>query len=767
MGSINNQQPRRLLAAAIAALFSQAALAAGEQGETELGSVVVTASRIEQTTLEAPAAVTVVTADKLDASGAVRIGDALTAKVPSFYMRNGLGTSTRINTAPIVSFRGLSDGRVKMMVDGMSLSDGNAGGLASLMGIPMGEVEQIEVVPGSASALYGSDAMGGVVNVITKVPTKQETRVKVSRGFGDGERNAVEASYRNKWDNGLAATLGFGYEDMAGFAGSDLVVLPVSTTGTGANAVQGGRPTTAADGTKAYVVGDQGAIPSHANNLHAKVYYSLDAQSRFFAGFNRSESTIGYQRFNNYLSKNGAPLSLPASNVSINGDKLGDKQGNITASSFWNSSNPNYRQETRYFAGFDGKLGNGYDLKANVGYFDRESYYVQSGSGATFDAGPGTRISTPNTTLDASAQLGFAVGSNQYLILGFSTNRAKLHRKVYQLSSWRNPDSTSSALNEQSEGESTTNSLFLQDQVFVGDDLTLYLGGRYDRWSTQGKAQKYVGNPVGTVDTPERSESAFSPKVAAVYRLTPSTSLRSSLGKAFRAPSNYEMYATPSISTSSGVSRLLVADPNLKPETSTSWDLGIETALAGQGSAKATYYRTRLQDMIYRKLSPYSGPLSNVNVFATATNTGEAQVEGVELAAEMPLASWLRASASYTWTDSRITRDESGTGMQDKRLRYVPKNTAYFALDAQWQQWRAYLSAAYTGEQFSKEDNSDVIKNVYGGVSKYWLANLKLSYQFDRNFKASAGINNLFDKTYYEYYQMPGRNAFIELSASF
>lgn len=763
MGSIKNQQPRRLLAAAIAALFSQAALAAGERGETELGSVVVTASRIEQTTLEAPAAVTVVTADKLDASGAMRIGDALTAKVPSFYMRNGLGTSTRINTAPIVSFRGLSDGRVKMMVDGMNLSDGNAGGLSSLMGIPMGEVEQIEVVPGSASALYGSDAMGGVVNVITKMPTRQETRVKVSRGFGDGERNAVEASYRNKWDNGLAATLGFGYEDMAGFAGSDLVVLPVSTTGTGANAVQGGRPTTAPDGKKAYVVGDQGAISSHANNLHAKVYYSLDAQSRFFAGFNRSESSIGFERFNSYLTKNGAPLALPASNVSINGDKL----GSIKESSFWNSSNPNYRQETRYFAGFDGKLGNGYDLKANVGYFDRESFYVGSGSGATFDGGPGTRTSTPNTTLDASAQLGFAAGSNQYLILGFSTNRAKLHRKVYQLSSWRNPDSTNGALNEQSDGESTTNSLFLQDQVFLGDDLTLYLGGRYDRWSTQGKAQKYVGNPVGTVDAPERSESAFSPKVAAVYRLTPGTSLRSSLGKAFRAPSNYEMYATPSISTSSGVSRLLVADPNLKPETSTSWDLGIETALAGQGSAKATYYRTRLQDMIYRKLSPYSGPLSNVNVFATATNAGEAQVEGMELAAEMPLASWLRASASYTWTDSRITRDESGTGLQDKRLRYVPKNTAYFALDAQWQQWRAYLSAAYTGEQFSKEDNSDTVKNVYGGVSKYWLANLKLSYQFDKNFKASAGINNLFDKTYYEYYQMPGRNAFIELSASF
>ncbi|MCE1242090.1 TonB-dependent receptor [Oryzomicrobium sp.] len=761
---------KKIVATAIAACFTQAG-AFGEEREPDndkhLANVVVSAARIEQTTLEAPAAVTVIDADKLDASGAVRIGDALTAKVPSFYMRFGLGTSSRINTAPIVTFRGLSDGRVKMMVDGMSLSDGNAAGLTSLMSIPMGEVEQIEVVPGSASALYGSDAMGGVVNVITKIPTKRETNVKISHGFGDGERNALEASYRNKWDNGIAATLGLGYEDMAGFAGSDLVVLPVSTTGTGANAVQGGRPTTTVDGTKAYVVGDQGAIPSHANSLHAKVFYSLDAQSRFFAGFNRSESNIGYQRFNNYLTKNGAPLSLPASNVSINGDKLGDKLGNITASSFWNSSNPNYRQETRYFAGFDGKLGGGYDLKVNVGYFDRDSYYVGSGSGATFAGGPGTRTSTPNTTLDASAQLGFAVGSSQYLIVGLSTNRANLHRKVYQLSSWRDPGSTTGALNEKSDGESTTNSIFLQDQIFLGSALTLYVGGRYDRWSTSGKMQRYVGTPVGTLDAPERSDSAFSPKVAAVYRLTPNTSLRSSLGRAFRAPSNYEMYATPSVSTSNGVSRLLVADPNLKPETATSWDLGIETALADQGSVKATYYRTRLQDMIYRKLSPYTGPLPNVSVFATATNAGEAKVEGVELAAEIPLTSWLRASASYTWTDSRITRDDSSTGLQDKRLRYVPKNTAFFALDAQWQKWRAYLSTAYTGEQFSKEDNSDTVKNVYSGVSRYWLSNLKVSYQLDRNFKASVGINNLFDRTYYEYYQMPGRNAYVELSASF
>lgn len=748
---------RRALGVLAAALAGSGAQA---QDQEALAPVVVSAARLEQSTLEAPAAVTVIDAEQLEASGAVRIGDALTAKVPSFYMRGGLGTSTRINTSPIVSFRGLSDGRAKMMVDGMDLSDGNAAGLASLMAIPMEEVAQIEVVPGAASTLYGSDAMGGVVNIITKVPTRREAKVKISRSFDDGEREAVAASYRDRWENGIAIALGAAYEEMSGFAGSDLVVANVGSSGTGANAVQGGRATTTAEGKKAYVIGDRGAVPSRANSQYAKVYYNLDAQSRFYAGINRSESTIGYEHFNNYLRQNGATLSLPASNVAINGDKL----GSINESSFWNSSNPNYREEVRYFAGFDGKLDNGSDLKVNLGYFDRDAYYVGSGSGATYDSGPGTRTSTPNTTLDASAQLGFALGQQQYLIVGLSANRSRLHRKVHQLSDWREPSSTTGALNEQSEGESSTRSLFVQDQLFLGQDLTLYLGGRYDRWSTEGVARKYTGTPVGTVDSPERSESAFSPKVAAVYRLTGNTSLRSSLGRSFRAPSNYEMYATPSKSGN----RLLIADPGLKPETATSWDLGIETALPGQGSLKATYYRTELQDMIYRKLSPYTGtPITGVDTYATMTNAGEARVKGLELAAELPVTSWLRASASYTWTDSRITRDESGTGLEGKRLRYVPKNTAFFALDAQWQQWRAYLSTSYTGLQYSKEDNTDTVKNVFGGVSKYWLTNLKVSYRLDQTFTASAGINNLFDKTYYEYYQMPGRNAFVELTASF
>ena len=738
------------------------AVAADNKDEATMRDVVVSAARIEQNTLEAPANVSVVNRDKIETSGAIRVGDALTAKVPSLYMRGGLGTSTRINGGPVVSLRG--PGGVRMMLDGISLSDGNAGSLGSLTSINISDIDRIEVVPGSASALYGSEAVGGVINVITKIPTKKEYRLKYLRGFNDAKRNIAEASYRDHWENGLALALTARYEDMAGFVDNNPVVLPVTGAGNGRNAVQGGRKTMTSAGVPAYVVGDRGATPSHAAYFNARLYYALDAKSRFFASFAYTQSHVGFNDFHNYLTRNGRPLNLPANNVSINGDRL----GTVRPTSFWDTSNPNLREENRYIVGYDGKLGEKYDLKVNVGYFTRKGYYVASGRGATFRDGPGTNTNTPNTTLDGSIQLGTAISEKHYLIGGYALTRGTLDRKVYQLSRWRDPEGSRTRVNEESSGTSTNHALFLQDQFFLNDALTLYLGGRYDRWTTHGVAKKYVGSPTGVFDSPARTHSAFSPKFAAVYRWTDTLTLRGSVGSGFKAPSNFSLYATP---MQHGQYQILLPNPNVKPERSLSWDLGIEKALPNEGVLKAAYYERRMKDMIYNKISPYTGPktgtLITVTDVSTPTNAGKAYVRGLELSGEIPLTKWLRASASYSRTDTRITKDESGSGLEGKKLRYVPRDLASFALDAKWQNWRANLSTTYTGLQFSSENNSDVVKNVYGSASKYWLTNLRVSYAFDKYLKLSAGINNLFDKEYYEFYRMPGRNAYVEMEASF
>jgi iron complex outermembrane receptor protein len=736
----------------------------GVCAEEMLGDVVVSAARFEQSTLDAPANVTVVKSDTIEASGARSVGEALSAKVPGFYMRNGTGITTR---APIQSMRGQSAGRVKMMVDGMNLADGNTGGLISLTGLTVSEIQQIEVVPGIGSALYGSDAVGGVVNVISKVPTKQEVSARYTRGFGDGERNEYEATYRNRWESGLSTSINIGYMDVAGYADKSEVVLPVGTSGTGATAVQGGTPTQTSAGAPAYIVGNNGPSPAHQGSINAKFYYELDASSRFFAGIGHLEAKTNYSSFNNYLTKNGAPLALPASNLSIDGKKLTGcssmSPATVTASCFWNSSSPNYREETRYFAGYDGKVGNDLDLKTFVNYFDRNSYYVSAGTGATLSNGPGTANYTPNTSLEASAQLGSKIGQSQYAIVGLSSTSTKQRTTLYGTSSWRDPENSKTGINEQSFGDSMITGVFAQDQIFLSDAATLYLGGRYDKWTTSGVTRKYVGSPLGTIDSPERSESAFSPKIAGVYRWSETMTFRSSIGSAFRAPSNFELYSTP---LKMGT-RLLVSDSTVKPETATSWDLGVEKALPGSGSLKAAYYYTRVEDLIYRVTSPYSGSIAGVTTVATSTNAGAATVKGIELSAEIPLNNWLRGFSSFSYTDSRITKDDSNAGLVGKRLRTVPKTMGSLALDAQWQQWRAFLSSTYTGTQFSDETNTDINGDVPGGISSYWLSNLRISYQIDKNFKASLMVSNLFDKKYYESDLMPGRNASLTLSSAF
>jgi iron complex outermembrane receptor protein len=131
------------------------------------------------------------------------------------------------------------------------------------------------------------------------------------------------------------------------------------------------------------------------------------------------------------------------------------------------------------------------------------------------------------------------------------------------------------------------------------------------------------------------------------------------------------------------------------------------------------------------------------------------------------LASWLTGSASYTWTDATITKDNTGTGLLGKQLVYVPRNMASLGLRAQYQNWSGNLGARYSGLMYTNASNSDVEKEVFSGSSKYWLTDLKIGYRFAKNIEANLIVNNLLDKVYYEYYRMPGRNVAIELAAKF
>jgi iron complex outermembrane receptor protein len=744
----------------IAAALSGAGVGAQE---SRLGDVVVTASLIEQSTLEAPASMTVITSDRLEASGAVSVGDALNRQAPGFFGYHDFGIFTH---SPSFALRGMTDGRTKVMLDGIGLVDGYNGGMSNMIGLTLSDIERIEIAPGATSALYGSDAMGGVINIISKVPKKREIHARYLKGFDDRRRDEYEVSYRNRWETGLAASVSLRHIDFAGYDDTYVTATPGTGSGT---PVTGARPTTTTAGAPVYIIGDKGRSPATGLYFNGKLFYMLDARSRFFAGLRYVKTERDYSHFNSYLRDADGAVVNPGNTTAYYTTPRGERLG-LSKTALWNTSAPSRREEKHYHFGYDGKAGNDFDLKVALNYTDIKNWNAGttgiSATATTFDGGPGSQTSSPNKVLEGMAQLGTKLGDRHYFIAGLSASKAKMDSRIWSVSDWRDPDDTHVGVNDRMKGESTLDALFVQDQYFATDALTLYAGARYDKWESNGVNDRYAAAPLGTFKSPKRSESSFSPKISAVYRLTDTLTLRSSAGSAFRAPTNYELYANI---RPMGSNVLMMSDPSLKPEKAVSWDVGVEKALPGNGSVKAAAYVSRLKDMIYRQNRPYDGAYGgSYQRYSTATNAARAKIQGIEISGEIPVASWLRASAGYAWTDAEFTRDDTDAGLKGKRVPYVPKHTFNLGLDAKWRDWRTFLSASYVGKMYADANNTDVKKYVPGALSdKYWLGNLRVSYRLGKNFQASFVVNNLFDKEFYTSTEMaPGRNAAIELQAS-
>ncbi|MBN8442469.1 MAG: TonB-dependent receptor [Thauera sp.] len=145
--------------------------------------IVLTASRMEQSPLDAPAAVTVIDREMIAASGFTELHDLLRL-VPGFLVADWADGS------PTIANHGLGDaynGRVKVMIDGRTMTSpmwGNT--LWRDLPIRVDDVERIEVVRGPNGAAYGANAFQGVVNIITREPATEDGVTLISRLGGNG-----------------------------------------------------------------------------------------------------------------------------------------------------------------------------------------------------------------------------------------------------------------------------------------------------------------------------------------------------------------------------------------------------------------------------------------------------------------------------------------------------------------------------------------------------------------------------------------------------
>ncbi|MCW8877669.1 MAG: TonB-dependent receptor [Kangiellaceae bacterium] len=180
-----------LLAGTAVTAYSAPAVFAAEEEEAEEQKITITGSRIKRTDVEGALPITVIDREQIDLSGESSAADFLRSltfnSAGSFRPQSGSsaqGTSS-------VSLRGIGSSRTLVLVDGRRLPKSpSTGSNNDLNSIPMGAIERIEVLTDGASAVYGSDAMGGVINVITR------------EGYEGAEIMLGEASVSNPSENG-------------------------------------------------------------------------------------------------------------------------------------------------------------------------------------------------------------------------------------------------------------------------------------------------------------------------------------------------------------------------------------------------------------------------------------------------------------------------------------------------------------------------------------------------------------------------------------
>src|SRR5690606_19570297 len=171
--------------------------------------------------VEGPAPVTVVSAEQIKAAGLTSVPDVLRS-----LSQNGGSTQGQQNTtgsqstpgAQAVDLRGLGPNHTLVLVNGRRIADfplplNGRSNFTDVGNIPLGMIDRVEILTGSASAVYGSDAMAGVINFILKKSTDGTT---IDYRYGDTSRGGGES-------HKLTLTTGFAHGNFSGIVGVELL----------------------------------------------------------------------------------------------------------------------------------------------------------------------------------------------------------------------------------------------------------------------------------------------------------------------------------------------------------------------------------------------------------------------------------------------------------------------------------------------------------------------------------------------------------------
>lgn len=191
---------------------------AEEKRIIKLDEISVTATRTVRPIIDVPSSVTVINTEQIEASPFERVEDILRTEVGIDNVRH-YGFQTGGIRGPI-DMRGVTGGitqRTLMLIDGVPQNDNanNSIGWIAWSQIPKDAIERIEIVRGPSSALYGSEGLGGVINIITKKP-KETREASLTFKYGESDTHSEEAFFSQKFDR-FGILLNGQYEESDGF----------------------------------------------------------------------------------------------------------------------------------------------------------------------------------------------------------------------------------------------------------------------------------------------------------------------------------------------------------------------------------------------------------------------------------------------------------------------------------------------------------------------------------------------------------------------
>ena len=713
------------------------------QAPVVMKEMVVSATRTEKKVDDAPASVTVITKEDMEKYNIQTLDDAIKYEA-GLYVRHTKGLA---DPMPRINMRGLyGPNRNLVLLDGIPINGGYTGEVA-WNNLGLDNIERIEVIRGPGSALYGGNAMGGVINIITSTPKKLEAGAHI--GYGSDDTIGYGVSVGDRFFDRLALRVGFNGEETSGYATS----LVERSIRNGSGTLHGGYPMLSSSKKPKWVVGDKGDNPAERWNVNLKAAYDVRDTGRLNFDFQYGHHEYDYDEPHTYLTDaNGNP------SFSGKVDIGGGKSASVYPSSYIYYTGKGDKDFAFCSLTYKDSFGI-LDFTGKVAYENRDNWYtVSTGRGSSnYDNSPGNLSESNTDSWLTDIQLNLPLGSKHILTFGFYFRTDDFDNDGYDLSYYRDEDSKISKT-ETTKGKDRFYAFYLQDQWKLLDNLSLYAGMRVDYWEAfDGEA-----GPVGSVEEfDELSDYGICPKFSAVWNPFKDTYVRASIGRAFRAPTIYELYRTWV-----GSSATYHSNPDLDPETLWNYETGFDQYLFNRRvKLAATYFHTELDDMIetyYIGRDQYRD------------NVSSAKIDGVELEAYAYIFDWLKLWGNYTYNRTEVLENDRNPDAEGNYLPGTPARIINVGTELTYKWIKGSISGQYLGRIYKTELNNDE-DDVYGGNTKCWLWDAKVSLNGGvipalipsvhqkPPFELSFSVENLFDRDYFESYVGRGRSYYGEI----